>query len=152
MSCVFLLLIKKLIYVYRICNANKVSVEFFHAHFQVNDLSSGARLLQGQTKGDLYEWPKPNLSPSAYATYPNTKATLSRWHNRLSHSSLSTLKFVVSKFSLPCLNTTSSCVYPCNEYLLNKTHKLPFQQSSNTSSKPLQYLFIDVWQSPISSP
>ena len=139
---------KNLISVYRLCNANKVSVEFFPA--QVKDLRSGARLLQGQTKGELYEWPKPNHNPSAYATYPDTKATLNRWHNRLGHPSLSTLKFVVSKFSLPCPNTTFS--FPCNDCLLNKTHKLSFQQSSITSSIPLQYLFTDVWQSPISSP
>ena len=33
---------KNLISVYRLCNANKVSVEYFPAHFQVKDLSSGA--------------------------------------------------------------------------------------------------------------
>ena len=45
---------KNLISVYRLCNANKVSVEFFPAHFQVKDLSSGVPLIQGKTKDELY--------------------------------------------------------------------------------------------------
>ena len=121
---------KNLISVYRLCNANKVFVEFFPAHFQVKDLSSGVQLLHSRTKGDLYEWPKPNLNQSAYSTYPDTKATMDRWHNTLCHPSLATLKFVVSKFSLLCLNTASS-IFPCNECLLNKTHKLPFSAKHN---------------------
>ena len=140
---------KNLVSVYRLCNANKVSVEFFPAHFQVKDLSSGAKLLQGRTKDELYEWPMPTRKPTAFATYPDTKATLTQWHHRLEHPSSSTLKFVVSKFSLPCLNTSSA--FPCNDCLLNKTHKLPFHQSTFVSTKPLQYLFSDVWQSPITS-
>ena len=35
---------KNLIYVYHLCNANKVFVEFFPAHFQVKGLRSGAWL------------------------------------------------------------------------------------------------------------
>ena len=44
---------KSLISVYRLCNANRVSVESFPAHFQVKDLNTGVRLLQGRTKNDL---------------------------------------------------------------------------------------------------
>lgn len=142
---------KNLVSVHRLCNANNVSVEFFPAHFQVKDLHSGAQLLQGQAKADLYEWPMPNPKPKAYASYPDTKATLTQWHHRLGHPSSSTLKFVISKFSLPCLKTSSSA-FPCNNCLLNKTQKLPFHQSSIFSTKPLEYLFTDVWQSPILSP
>jgi len=48
---------KNLIYVYRLCNTNQVSVEFFPASFQVKDFSTGVQLLQGRTSNDLYEWP-----------------------------------------------------------------------------------------------
>ncbi|XP_010431048.1 PREDICTED: uncharacterized protein LOC104715332 [Camelina sativa] len=48
---------KNLISVYRLCNANWVSMEFFLAYFQVKDLKTGVRLLQGRTKNELYEWP-----------------------------------------------------------------------------------------------
>ena len=46
---------KNLISVYRLCSTNQVSVEFFPAHFQVKDLSTGTPLLQGRTKNELYE-------------------------------------------------------------------------------------------------
>lgn len=142
---------KNLLYVYRLCNANQVCVAFYRSYFQVMDLNSGDRLLQGHARNELYEWPvSPILNPASYATYPDTKATLAQWHTRLGHPSLSTLKSVVSKFSLPCSNT-SSFVPPCNDYLLNKIHKLPFHQRSIKSSQPLQYIFSDVWQSPVLS-
>ena len=75
---------KNLISVYRLCNANRVSVEFFPAHFQAKDLKSGVRLLQARTRNDLYEWPWQSLNPTAcLASYPDNKATLNQWHRRL---------------------------------------------------------------------
>lgn len=140
---------KNLLSVYRLCNANPVSVAFFPSHFQVMDLKTGVQLLQGQARDELYEWPvSSSIKPASYLIYLDTKTTLHQWHKRLGHPSLSTLKSVVSKFSLPCSNTY---VIPCNDCLLNKIHKLPFHQSSIVSSKPLQYIFSDVWQSPVLS-
>ena len=142
---------KNLISVYRLCNTNRVSVEFFPAHFQVKDLNTGVRLLQGRTRNELYEWPWSSLNPTAsYVSYPDTKATLTQWHRRLGHPSSSILKNVVSQFSLPCFEHSSSA-FPCNDCLLNKTHKLPFHETTIRSTKPLQYVFSDVWQSPILS-
>lgn len=46
---------KNLISVYRLCNTNKISVEFFLASFQVKDLTSRIPLIQGKTKNELYE-------------------------------------------------------------------------------------------------
>ena len=37
--------------------------------------------------------------------------------------------------------------FPCNDCLLNKTHKLHFHESTIRSTQPLQYVFSDVWQS-----
>ncbi|KAG7533110.1 Zinc finger CCHC-type superfamily [Arabidopsis thaliana x Arabidopsis arenosa] len=67
---------KNLISVYRLCNANQVSVEFFPAHFQVKDLSTGAPLLQGRTKNELYEWPVNAPQATALLTTSNSKTTL----------------------------------------------------------------------------
>ena len=135
---------KNLISVYRLCNANQVSVEFFPVSFQVKDLSTGVRLLQGRAKGDLYEWPMSLPNPSvSYASYPDTKTTLSQWHQRLGHPSSSILQAAVSKFFLPCSNNSLSS-FPYNDCLFNKTQKLPFHQSTIVSSQPLEYLFTDV--------
>ena len=77
---------KNLISVYRLCNANQVSVEFFPASFQMKDLSTGVWLLQGRARADLYEWPMSLPNPSvSYASYPDTKTTLSQWHQRLGY-------------------------------------------------------------------
>ena len=143
---------KNLISVYRLCNANQVSVEFFPASFQVKDLSTGVQLLQGRTKDDLYEWPVSLTQPKAsYVSYPDTKTSFAQWHQRLAHPSSSILKAVVSHFSLPCFKN-STFVSPCNDCLLNKTQQLPFHQSTIVSTHPLEYIFTDVWQSPILSP
>ena len=100
---------KNLIFVYRLCNANQVYVEFFPASFQVKDLSTGIRLLQGRARDDLYEWPVsiPRHAVSYASSNSDTKATLSQWHQRLGHPSLSTLKAGVSQFSLPCFTNSS---------------------------------------------
>lgn len=48
---------KNLISVYHLCNANRVSVEFFPASFQVKELHMGVPLIRGRTNKELYEWP-----------------------------------------------------------------------------------------------
>ena len=49
------------------------------------------------------------------------------------------------------MSSSSSKHLSCTHCLINKIHKLPFSQSSITSSRPLQYVFSDVWSSPITS-
>ncbi|CAA7051267.1 unnamed protein product [Microthlaspi erraticum] len=141
---------KNLISVYRLCNANKVSVEFFPAHFQVKDLNSGVPLLQGRTKDELYEWPIPKPVATALFATPTIKASLSDWHSRLGHPSHSILKTIISSFSLPFSESFSKTL-SCVDCLTNKSHKLAFSQTSISSSKPLEYLFSDLWTSPVVS-
>lgn len=46
---------------------------------------------------------------------------------------------------------SSSKTHSCADCLINKSHKLPFANSSITSTSPLEYIFTDVWTSPITS-
>lgn len=138
---------KNLISIYRLCNANKVSVEFFPAHFQVKDLTSGVPLLQGQAKGDLYEWHASPKTLSSFFVASAPQTTLEDWHFLLGHPSASILKTVVSQFSLPHSKTSSHSTL-CPACPINKTHKLPFSTHNVVSSRPLQYIFTDVWTSP----
>lgn len=39
----------------------------------------------------------------------------------------------------------------CSDCAINKTHKLPFHQSTLQSSRPLQIIFTDLWSSPVIS-
>ncbi|CAA7029023.1 unnamed protein product [Microthlaspi erraticum] len=141
---------KKLISVYRLCNANRVSVEFFPASFQVKDLSTGTPLLHGRTRDELYEWPINPSQVSAMFATPSSKATVSSWHSRLGHPASSILNTVISQFSLP-VSKQFHKLLPCSDCFINKSHKIPFATSTITSSRTLEYLFSDVWSSPILS-
>ena len=72
------------------------------------------------------------------------------WHSHLSHSSL----HIFHKF-LSVLNISFPedhlCSFSYTSYNTNKGHKLPFAQSSITSSSPLDVIFSNVSTSPISS-
>lgn len=141
---------KNLISVYRLCNTNKVSVEFFPAHFQVKDLYSGIPLLQGKTKGDLYEWPVSSSTINSFFAASPSKPSLDQWHLRLGHPSLDVLKTIVSTSSIPYSSSLSKSTL-CSDCSINKSHKLPFSTNTITSHRPLQYVFSDVWTSPILS-
>ncbi|WZZ66822.1 hypothetical protein YC2023_078192 [Brassica napus] len=141
---------KNLLSVYKLCNNNKVSVEFFPSHFQVKDLNLGARLLQGRTNKELYEWPAVQSPPSSFYATPTTKTTLNDWHSRLGHPSISTLKTILSKFSLP-ISASVSNNFSCLDCLSDKSQKLSFAQTSISSTRPLEYLFTDLWTSPVTS-
>ena len=80
---------KNMISVYSLCNTNKVLVELFPSSFKVKDLTTGTRLIQGNTKGQLYEWPRVTSTPTAFFTSPTSKATMFSWNSRLGHPSFS---------------------------------------------------------------
>lgn len=141
---------KNLISIYRLCNADKVSVKFFPAHFHVKDLSSGVPLIQGKTKDELYEWPASQTTITSFFASTTPKITTNDWHYCLGHPSSSILKNVISAFSLPCTQSVLSSSL-CSDCAINKTHKLPFSQTSIHSTHPLQYIFTDLWSSPIVS-
>lgn len=116
----------------------------------MKDLSTGAPLLQGVTKDELYKWPvSPSFSKSFFAS-PTPKTSISFWHSRLGHPSPSILNNVISHFHLLVSNKTDKHL-SCSHCLINKSHKLPFSNSLITSTKPLQIIFTDVWTSPIMS-
>ncbi|KAH0669258.1 hypothetical protein KY289_023751 [Solanum tuberosum] len=47
------------------CRDNNTSIEFFPFSYLVKDLSTGAPLVQGRSRGLLYEWPLDNPSSSS---------------------------------------------------------------------------------------
>ena len=71
-------------------------------------------------------------------------------HSCLGHPSL----HIYHKF-LSVLNISFPkdhlCSFSCTSYNINKSHKLPFAQSSITPSSPLDVIFSNVWTSPVSS-
>ena len=116
----------------------------------MKDLSTGARLLQGRTKDELYEWPVTSSKPISLLVSPTSKTSLNSWHMRLGHPALPTLNTLVSQFSLP-IYLSSQKKIPCSHCLINKSHKLAFFSNTIASTKPLEYVYTDVWMSPITS-
>ena len=141
---------KNLISVYRLCNTNGVSLEFFPSAFQVKDLTMGVQLLSGTAKNELYEWLIRVPQVNTAATTPSSTATITSWHSRLGHPSSSILNSVISNFSLH-VSLPSHKLVSCNDCYINKSHKLHFYQSTIVSTRHFHYLYSDVWSSPILS-
>ena len=53
---------KNLISIYQLSNHNHICIEFLPSAFHLKDLCTGAILLKGQPKNDVYEWPTPSPS------------------------------------------------------------------------------------------
>ena len=90
---------RNLISVSQFCKHNNTSIEFFPDSFLVKDLSTGASLVQGQSKDNVYEWPSlPQIKqPTAYSS---VAASIDVWHRRLGHPSLPIQNKLLSRYSL----------------------------------------------------
>lgn len=141
---------KNLISVYRLCNTNQVLVKFSPASFQVKDLSTRAPLLQDRTRSELYEWYMSAAQARVFSASDRIKTICDVWHLRLGHPSLPLLQSIITKNSLHVAATSLEFQKPffCSD-CHNKSHKMPFHQTSIASIRPLQYVFSDVWSSPI---
>lgn len=105
----------------------------------------------GKPRDGTYEWPKsPTATRPSLAFASTVKATLTDWHSRLCHPALSILHKTISQFHLP-VSSNVLLAQPCNACFTNKMHKLPFTASSLQSSHPLDFVFSDVWISPLLS-
>ncbi|CAI0429485.1 unnamed protein product, partial [Linum tenue] len=106
----------------------------------VQDLRTGARLLTGRNKGDTYEL--PHQSAAVRVALVTTSHSPDSWHRRLGHPSSKSLLRLLRTQSLP---HSSKSLTHCNSCLSNKSHKLPFGDSSLSSTRPFDLLFSDVW-------
>ena len=128
---------KNLISVSALCVDNPVKVMFFDSFFQVQDRHSGVTLGCGQRRDVVYYWSKSVplrsstivLSSSVHSSF----SAISMWHSRLGHPSLHIFRKFLSvlNISFPNDHLCSFSYTSCNT---NKSHKLPFVQSSITFS------------------
>ena len=147
---------QNLISVSKFCKTNNTSIEFFPSSFVIKDLKTGARLTQGRSKDDVYEWPWPNkgntLGTSPKQACVSVKTSLANWHHRLGHPSSRIFQFLIRKHNLQIYPTESFHNFFCESCLCNKSHKLPFGVSSLRSRGSLDLVYSDVWgPSPIES-
>ncbi|KAJ9541873.1 hypothetical protein OSB04_028379 [Centaurea solstitialis] len=130
--------------IYKLCLENNLLIEFSSNSFVIKDRLTGAHLTSGPSKQGIYEWPS-NPSILAFSTI---KASAIDWHHRLGHPSLAIFKSLVSTFKLDVPRAFS---FNCNSCQCNKSHKLPFSQSTLISHAPLDLVYTDLWTSPIYS-
>lgn len=119
---------KNLISVSKFCKTNQTSVEFFPNSFIVKDLRTGAHLLQGQNKHDVYEWPSTvNSTILSSSSTPlactGIKASPQVWHNRLGHPSNKITSYLASS-NLLSLSSKLSPDFHCVSCHCNKSHRL----------------------------
>ncbi|CAL2238106.1 unnamed protein product [Prunus armeniaca] len=120
---------------------NNTSIELFPDFFHVKDLSTGAVLLQGPNKDDVYEWSSQSLrQPQAMV---GVVVSPNLWHRRLGHPHSKTLHQVLRSSSIHVSSKLSESL--CHSCQCNKSHRLPFGTSSLQSNGPLELLYSDVW-------
>ncbi|RVW13786.1 Retrovirus-related Pol polyprotein from transposon RE1 [Vitis vinifera] len=141
---------RNLISISQFCKSNNTSIEFLPFSFHVKDLHTGAILLQGRTKDGVYEWPLSTTQSHPLIVFSSVKTTLSEWHHRLGHPSLSIFKNIMSSFHLD-VSRPSNFNFNCNSCQCNKSHKLPFSTSTLSTSSPLKVIFTDIWTSTVYS-
>ncbi|KAL3835707.1 hypothetical protein ACJIZ3_010443 [Penstemon smallii] len=119
---------------------NNVYFEFHSSFFCVKDSRTKDLLLHGPTKDGMYVFPAPSSPPTAFVA---ERVSPDQWHSRLGHPSMSTVRHLIYKESLPIKGSSSSIL--CPACCQAKAHQLPYTPSHHRSSEPLQLLFTDVW-------
>ncbi|PRQ16309.1 putative RNA-directed DNA polymerase [Rosa chinensis] len=113
------------------------------------DLPSGKVLFHGPCNGSLFpirlkkSLPQSSTQPSTPSVL-FTSASSTTWHKRLGHPSPQALRRLVSHHQLNVL-CSSSPPPLCSDCQLGRRSKLPFVNSSCTTTAPLQIIHSDVW-------
>ncbi|CAJ2666261.1 unnamed protein product [Trifolium pratense] len=134
---------QQIISVSQLTKQTNSAVVFLPNSFYVMDLQTRQTTHKGSCVNGLYLL--PTTSPSAHTVQVESSAS---WHHKLGHPSTSIFKFIQHHFSLGSNKFPQS---DCNSCQINKSHKLPFHESTLTSTYPLEIIFSDVWTSPVLS-
>ena len=139
---------KNLISVRKFTTDNMVSVEFDPLGFCVKDLRTGTKLMRCESSGDLY--PFTSTTQAIQTTTPSVFAVLSSnvWHSRLGHPGDVVLNSLRSNNLIECNKTRD---FFCPSCPLGKLIKLPFYDSSSTTTMPFDIVHSDLWTSPVTS-
>ncbi|WVY96943.1 hypothetical protein V8G54_029094 [Vigna mungo] len=134
---------QKILSVSQLTKQTNSAIVFLPNSFYVKNLQTGQITHNGSCVDGLYLWPAN--SSSVHSVRTDSSAS---WHHRLGHPSSSIFTFIQQHFSLGSNKFQQS---DCNSCQINKSHKLPFNESTLKSSYPLEIIFSDVWTSPVLS-
>jgi GAG-pre-integrase domain len=125
---------KSLLNISKLTADNNAYVEFHADYCLIKDQASHLVLLKDIHLNGLYL--VSSQSPSAFVC----EKTTGLWHQRLCHTSATTLKQLVSKNLISC---TQNNLGICESCCLAKSHRLPFTSSTRTSH-PLELIHCGV--------
>ncbi|KAJ4816146.1 hypothetical protein LUZ62_028712 [Rhynchospora pubera] len=124
-------------------------VTFSNSFCLFKDPTNKRELLRIPSTNDLFYLHASHshlVSPRAFL---GVCITANLWHARFGHPSNEATLHVLKNFSIPC---SSMSLSSCHDCIVAKAHKLPFCNSSSTTTSPLQLIHSDVWgPSPILS-
>ena len=99
------------------------------------------------SSGDLYPFPS-NAVSSIFSTNFTVHQSASVWHRRIGHPSSSILDILHSNKSI---DSTTKPFEDCVSCCQGKSTRLPFVKVEYYANKPLFFIHIDIWQSPVLS-
>lgn len=137
---------RNFISVAKICQTNGVFIEFFPKFFLMKDLATGAPLMKRLNNNDIYELGREVTSTGFKSSNKNcllvSASNADVWQRRLGHPSSRVLNYILKDCDIRLGPNNKH--HECNSCLSNKSHKLPFNISTLTSSSPLQLLYTNV--------
>jgi hypothetical protein len=114
--------------------------------FCVKDQATQRVLLHGRSHNGLYLVPCPisSLGSSNHVAFSSVTASADLWHRRLGHPSSSIIESVI-RFNNLARAPHPSLSLVCDPCHHAKVHQLPFNNSTNVTTSPLELVHSDVW-------
>jgi len=128
----------------RFARDNHVFFEFLADVCLVKRQGTNEILLQGKLKDGLYMFTNlVQTTPySAYTTAISTdSSTYHLWHSRFGHAQPRVIHQIMKICNIPFTAKREFC----ESCVVRKSHQLPFTASQTIYSKPLRFVFIDIW-------
>jgi hypothetical protein len=134
---------KHLLLVHKLSHGNNIFFEFHPWYFLIKDRATRNVLPKVKCESGLYPIKPADVEyiKQAFVSY---SARQDQWHAWFGHPSSQVIRSILRLNNLPCLKE-SSLSSVCNACQLGKSHQLPYNNSTNWSSSPLELVYSDVW-------
>ncbi|RVW89378.1 Retrovirus-related Pol polyprotein from transposon RE1 [Vitis vinifera] len=144
-----------LISVAKFCSDNNALIEFHSNGFFVKDLHTKRVLAQGKLENGLYKFPVISNKKTAYVGITNDSTfqcsnienKRELWHHRLGHAATDIVTRIMHNCNVSYGKYKATV---CSSCQLAKSHRLPTHLSSFHASKPLELVYTDIWDLPLS--
>jgi hypothetical protein len=130
-----------LLYVHHFTHDNNAFFEFHPCHFLIKYTPTRTPLPHGRCVGGLYPLSFHGVK-HLLSAFLATRPSFETWHQRLGHPGVTTLQHVISQHHLVTSSNKHSNI--CNARQIVKSCQLPFPDSSNKASAPLELIHTDV--------